>query len=811
MQYIKAPFNFVPVSNHVYFPDWADQISHDVPFSDGLSGQITVELKAETPIFIRDSEEITRFCHIKDKNGNAEFFIPGTSLKGTIRSVLEILSFAKMDKINDHKFAIRDLHNPDVYNLMKDSKNIRCGWLRTKKDENGEDIGIIRDCDRPWRISHEQLDAEFKTNFVSKFKKDSIDTIDFGKDSNKTAKFKYEIISNTKCTLVHNFIPTLEVNNQQRCKFSNKGQKGTVVLTGQPGVRGKFYEFVFIEPTDLNSDPIIVDAKTLSEFKFHYLDHDPKHISADWQWRKEELLNGNEIPVFFRTDKTIKTIVKDLGLSYLYKMPYTHSVKSLLPEDHKLGFFKPDLAECILGFTDDEDALKGRVQFPAARADMATAKEDELKSTILGSPKASYYPIYIKQLKQQNEDGFVVRKDNRPFYNTYMDLKAELSGRKRYPVRDGISSNMPKGTPNMGVQFIPLKKGAKFIAKINYFNLRPVELGGLLSALTFHNNATECYHGLGMAKSYGFGRVSLRIINDVENTNKYLTAFETAVETYLRVKDPDFFWYKSIQIKEFIAMAKVQKFLDNKEYNSRMKYMDLPDFAGAKADKKFDSGIEKRGFYLEKYSEIVPNNPDIKSYSDDKLEAEIKPQAINAYKQLNKEKISFLEEERLKKVALELEKEEKEKKKKQKEEDDRLKKLKEKEEAEQKRLDEIMQKQLQLQAEIDKKQQEELARIAERNNQLKAIGLDSLIKEISDFDRGKKQIESYMKRIGVSQLDINDTEALLKKATDWYFATPNKQRENRWKPTDGPDWKKIALYIGKELAQKWYNDLISKS
>ena len=45
MTYIKSPFNFVPVSKNVYFPDWAEQISHDVPFSDGISGVIHLKIK----------------------------------------------------------------------------------------------------------------------------------------------------------------------------------------------------------------------------------------------------------------------------------------------------------------------------------------------------------------------------------------------------------------------------------------------------------------------------------------------------------------------------------------------------------------------------------------------------------------------------------------------------------------------------------------------------------------------------------------------------------------------------------------------
>ncbi len=51
---IRSPYNFVPVSDKVFFPDWADQISHDIPFSDGISGKITLEIEAQTPIFVRN-------------------------------------------------------------------------------------------------------------------------------------------------------------------------------------------------------------------------------------------------------------------------------------------------------------------------------------------------------------------------------------------------------------------------------------------------------------------------------------------------------------------------------------------------------------------------------------------------------------------------------------------------------------------------------------------------------------------------------------------------------------------------------------
>ena len=54
MSNMKSPFNFVPVSEKVYFPDWSEQISHDVPFSDGVSGTIHLHITTHTPTFVRN-------------------------------------------------------------------------------------------------------------------------------------------------------------------------------------------------------------------------------------------------------------------------------------------------------------------------------------------------------------------------------------------------------------------------------------------------------------------------------------------------------------------------------------------------------------------------------------------------------------------------------------------------------------------------------------------------------------------------------------------------------------------------------------
>ncbi|MBF1590676.1 MAG: hypothetical protein HXO19_06140, partial [Prevotella shahii] len=95
---IKSPYNFVPLSEEVYTPSWANLISQDVPFKDGVSGKIRLRITAETPIFIRNGQKQDKE---KDRNKNEQttkqdadkkpqkfsqtrdgrFYIPATSIK----------------------------------------------------------------------------------------------------------------------------------------------------------------------------------------------------------------------------------------------------------------------------------------------------------------------------------------------------------------------------------------------------------------------------------------------------------------------------------------------------------------------------------------------------------------------------------------------------------------------------------------------------------------------------------------------------------------------------------------------------------
>ena len=144
--FITSPYNFAPLPNKVVHPDWAEKVSHDVPFSDGISGTLEIELEAKTPVYVRSDQESLEDGERKADDGffalgkGGNYAIPGTSLKGTIRSVLSIASHGKMSQAHDSLFSYRDLSNARneylrYFNGMKNSGSIQAGWIMERGEE----------------------------------------------------------------------------------------------------------------------------------------------------------------------------------------------------------------------------------------------------------------------------------------------------------------------------------------------------------------------------------------------------------------------------------------------------------------------------------------------------------------------------------------------------------------------------------------------------------------------------------------------------------------------------------------------------
>lgn len=589
---ITAPYNFVPQNEKVFCPFWHEDVNHDIPFEDGQSGVLHLKITAKSPIFIKDSKDKNIFF-----NYNYKFYIPSTSLKGMLRNVLEIMSFGKMNFIDNKKYSMRDLKNAKYMEKANGAKckGAKCGWLYK---ENGH--YKIEDCGYPYRISHENLDKKFKINFENTFSTNKFKNSD---DEIKTAKYKYDILGEEHYKKSYTFSSIInEADDRKLVEFNKNGNiKGKIVLTGQSSPRkkqtkdkeasGKYLEFVF--KIDEKAQILDLEDGVFEHFKFAYFDDkktQPKE-SPDWNFWKKKLKEGQKIPVFFHVHENK---VASFGLSYLYKFPYEKSIEDGLEKEH-LQREKLDLAELIFGYSkkigENQRSLKGRVYISHAK--LINGKENkqvsEERGIVLGSPRPSYYPNYLVQDKCSKE------------YNTFMSEEPKLSGWKRYPIHKKFKGQaIDKINSGLKNNIIPLDEGSIFECKIVVHNLLPVELGALISAITFHKNS-DCFHNIGMGKPLGYGKIQVEI-NGFDGFDKpkdeYMKIFESAINYEIfqektkkeerekccendqksNLHDKKEEWHESRQIVNLFTMAKEQ---ENKG-NSELKYMELNEFATSK-------------------------------------------------------------------------------------------------------------------------------------------------------------------------------------------------------------------------------------
>ncbi len=611
---VKSVYNFVPApkENEIFKPDWAEQVSHDIPFSDGENGEIELKITAKTPIFVRNghaktpifvrnghakNQEENEFSYYMDENGEKKYFIPATSLKGMFRNVLEIMSFSRMNQVKGFidgqfdVFGMRDMNN-DEYS-KKEIKDVKSGWLQ----KNGSQWAI-QSCTNH-RIPLDDIEVKF--NLSQKNLKGIS-----GVEKHRICESK---LKNKKYTF--SFEKNLDKWVGDQYKFDEYGGfEGYVVLYGD--IDNKKYDYIFSEGSGKEYTVDHKLVKILDSIESDAAD------SSLWNYLRK---NYDKIPVFFKLGKG-SSEVKHFGLSKLYRLNNAHYINQLEPMKGYINEgkdSKPDMAELIFGSIRN-NPLKGRVFISHAMA--INAIPEPLTERILNSPKPSFYPAY---LEQNGENGKLEGQ-----YKTYHDPDAELRGFKRYPAHLDIKPNIESDNENIASEFIPLRKDAFFIGKIRYFNLRPVELGALISAMTFHGNSDKFFHSLGGAKPYGFGKVKIEISNNVEVFD-FMKNFEWSMnEHFQKIGKEEFTVQKSIA--ELLSIASNPK---DKLTNSLLKYPLLEVEVNGKKHNEFND-YKKAKKHLEIYSERN-GKFEISGIIDEEFNQRLRRKEIKAKKEKEKE------------------------------------------------------------------------------------------------------------------------------------------------------------------------------
>jgi CRISPR-associated protein (TIGR03986 family) len=553
---IKAPYNFVPLAQTVVFPEWADLVSIDQPFEDGISGTINVKYTAQTPVFIgngKGDEKENENVPIPNYTlANGKYAIPGSSLRGMLRNIMEIASFGKFSRVSNPILSVRDLQNGGLYtrHFTKEDNGAyealsKAGWL----EQNSESGEWFLYPVKYYRIEDSVLENLYKKDLRNKDSKKRIrkiaNKVEVFFTANPVKVHKHHFMKKKQDNLKLKYAKVEKINFTQ---FSG-AKPGFSVLTGSCG--RKHMDFIF---EDKKIDSIPVPKEIIR--KFDDINIPDSANQKPGKALRNELSDYKKfgypgLPVFYLTNK--KNELFAIGLAQMFKLPYECNLHDAIKNSSELHFSdNMDFVECIFGKISNENnmSLRGRVQFEDAVTDSKLLSQQV--TTVLSNPKPTYYPNYIQQDANSSK------------YKTLMDKDVTLRGWKRYPVRDtpnplSVNSDQLKSASS----FSPLQEGTVFSGKIHFHNLKKEELGLLLWAITWGND--NLLHSIGMGKPYGFGQIkadikSLSFLKNNSSENIYQEA--SAEEKNEWIQDFENYmerkvvgWKKCKQLQELKAMA----------------------------------------------------------------------------------------------------------------------------------------------------------------------------------------------------------------------------------------------------------------
>ncbi|MCP2727179.1 TIGR03986 family type III CRISPR-associated RAMP protein [Limnofasciculus baicalensis] len=575
-----APYNFVELPNKVV-PAQVEcngkLRDNDRYYSDRHTGKIICTLKTESPLYIRCGLNPVDFATFGDTSNEdltpeqrkkkAEFFLhpannlhpvlPGSSLRGMLRTLVEIISFGKIERVSDQqKFFFRAVaaeSDDPLSKLYKDRlKNVKAGYLVETKEGwfirpvsqtvNGKTLTfvLVQEDRGEKREPGEQDIKTIATHFAPIF-------ITF----NQTGYVpQYQEVS-FETTYTKNgriFAKNISADREQ---FKYKGvivTSGNMKHEGNTTASPRQNHCIVLEVKDTNfSRSLNTDIKIDIEAVRYY-----RNSLTDFQKQipfneKMGMLHKGR-PVFY-CEAEVDTPVTLFGQSPNFRVPYSPkndgqaaSAADFIPKEVGESDLI-DLADAIFGFVrgkkdkteadTTENSKEKREKSRAGRIFVSDAKyktdedgiwltDDTITPQILASPKPTTFQHYLVQPEDTQAAKIKLKHYGKPITETV------IRGHKLYWHKGNVSQERIKADATEAeieqkqsqyTEIKPIKAGVDFEFKIHFENLSDVELGALLWILTLAGDDTEKLKminldgkekyrlSLGMGKPLGMGAV----------------------------------------------------------------------------------------------------------------------------------------------------------------------------------------------------------------------------------------------------------------------------------------------------------------
>ena len=494
MKAAKAPYNFIPLNKCVVSKNGIPDFDRYYP--DRFSGYIDLEMETKTPLYIRRKSETSDFFSASGKT-----LIPGSSIRGMVRTLVEIVSFGKFTMFDGKKRlfyrAVADPSSLGIYyrEQMADRHNnykykFMAGFLKNKRS-GGYEIhpSKIINGVQVYRVEHSE---------VEKLKK--IDMENLNKEM--TAPEVKEIYFNPCPIKDHKhsrkngyiYLKYAKINSICLKKDEKHPKRGYLIVSEKCG--RKHMDWV-INEEDREKHPLEVPKAVIDEYKSDS-GRDKKNDLLTYLESDNAEKYPNGIPCFYIADEKGK--IKAFGHTGFFRVSYNCTIDEHVPANLKSDNLT-DFAEAIFG---KEDRWATRVFFEDAfiidgQGDVFLSETLHSK---LDSPKPTSFQHYLEQ-PQQEKTG----KENLWHWDK---KEALLRGYKLYWHRnspdDGSKYSWKAGKIQSKELIIPVKRGIKFKSRIRFENLSEEELGALMFVLDLPEG---CCHKIGMGKPLGLGSIKI--------------------------------------------------------------------------------------------------------------------------------------------------------------------------------------------------------------------------------------------------------------------------------------------------------------
>lgn len=500
---ISAPYRFVPIAEKWVVVDATTIHALDEPAENGWEAEIEFEIEAESPLLIGEESssgdkkaDVVPMALPGGRNG-FDWIIPGSTLRGWLRSEMEIVAFARLAQFNRNRaFPLRDFNHKNFGEgafPVGRVDDVKAGWLRRRpritrpeglRTTAGETSGdILSDyeiivCPRWYVVDAGGLAEAMRlrpnedlTRLPLMEKYDLAAMV--GRPQEPAKKWR---VLNVEAMLQETIVEMVDdgtINGKPALAVKDRhnagrtpGPRGHFVFSGR-SPSGKGLEYWFDASDWTHSDPddhwSRFDKITLTRRQWDRFEDlnsnivgDKRKPQGNWEELAATLEYGKPIPIFFVGDpETVDEEVPPgqprfaFGLTRLFKVPHENDLGKLV---ERSGHARPDLlAPEARGKSsrvpvDFVDNLFGYVYEPedwglgktAAKA--APPRDFARRGRIAIGAARMVGPTEVKKREASATVMAAAKPSFAPFYlvgpiKDYSDPDAKIAGRKVYPPR----------------------------------------------------------------------------------------------------------------------------------------------------------------------------------------------------------------------------------------------------------------------------------------------------------------------------------------------------------------------------------------